>query len=120
MFELEKLDNIEKYLNLLVPKRSYKGLFFPDDEKITFEWMLNLINYMKDLENQKAYEQNYLDKVYFLKMLSKEKEILNKQKEALIDIDIPKAKNFTVEGDIHSQFYDLVHIFQVNGLSLQK
>ena len=114
-FDPQKLDNIEQYLKTLTPKSSYKGPIFPDDGKITIDWMLDLINFMKDLENQKTFEEKYIDKVYFLKMLSKAKEIFNEQEEALIDIDIPYGKNFTVVGDIHGQFYDLVHIFEING-----
>ena len=43
------------------------------------------------------------------------KNIFAAQKEALIDIDIPEEKKFTVVGDIHGQFYDLINIFKING-----
>ena len=114
VFDPKRLDNIENYLKILKPSNSYNGPVFPDDGKITLEWMLELLDFMKDLETVKTFEEKYIDKVYLLKMLSKAKEIFNEQ-ESLVDIDIPEGKNFTIVGDVHGQYYDLLHIFEING-----
>ena len=114
VFDPKRLDNIENYLKILKPSNSYNGPVFPDDGKITLEWMLELLEFMKDLESVKTFEEKYIDKVYLLKMLSKAKEIFIEQ-ESLVDIGIPDGKNFTVVGDVHGQYYDLLHIFEING-----
>ena len=35
---------------------------------------------------------------------------------SLIDINIPDNSKFTICGDIHGQFYDLMNIFKINDL----
>uniref|UniRef100_A0A803N6J3 Serine/threonine-protein phosphatase 5 n=1 Tax=Chenopodium quinoa TaxID=63459 RepID=A0A803N6J3_CHEQI len=35
---------------------------------------------------------------------------------SLVDITVPNGKQFTVCGDVHGQFYDLLNIFELNGL----
>lgn len=35
---------------------------------------------------------------------------------SLVDISIPDDKHFTVCGDVHGQFYDLLNIWELNGL----
>ena len=106
---------IERLLKDLKPNSMYKGPVFPEDGKITKDWVLDLINHMKDPDNKKSSYEKYLDKIYLLQMLLKVKNIFMAQKEALIDITIPDDKKFTVVGDIHGQFYDLLHIFEING-----
>lgn len=43
------------------------------------------------------------------------KAYLQKQ-PSLVDIKVPDDKKFTVCGDIHGQYYDLMNIFALNGL----
>ena len=91
-FDTSNLHFIEDELKSLPPNDSYKGPVFPDDGKITKEWVLNLIEFMKDLENKKSLEEKYLDKTNLLKLLLKGKQVLNEFREALIDVDILKEK----------------------------
>lgn len=35
---------------------------------------------------------------------------------SLVDINVPNEKHFTVCGDVHGQFFDLINIFELNGL----
>ncbi|KRZ62418.1 Serine/threonine-protein phosphatase 5 [Trichinella nativa] len=37
------------------------------------------------------------------------------EEPTLVDITVPKDKKFTICGDIHGQFYDLLNIFEING-----
>ena len=110
----KKLYKTEEILKDLKQNPSYKGPIFPDDGKITKEWVFDLIDFMKDPENKKTKGEKYIEKIYLLKMIYKAKNILQEY-ESIVDINIPKNKNFTIVGDIHGQFYDLLNIFKING-----
>ena len=59
----------------------YKGPVFPEDGKITKDWVLDLINHMKDPDNKKSSYEKYLDKIYLLQMLLKVKNIFMAKKK---------------------------------------
>lgn len=50
----------------------------------------------------------------FLTMFIQAQKIF-KGLESLVEIDVPEEGQFTVCGDVHGQFYDLMHIFELNG-----
>ncbi|KAF7815769.1 serine/threonine-protein phosphatase 5 isoform X1 [Senna tora] len=65
---------------------------------------------MDDFKNQKS-----LHKRYALQIVLQMREMLQAL-PSLVDINIPDAKHFTVCGDVHGQYYDLLNIFELNGL----
>ncbi|KAH9794157.1 serine/threonine-protein phosphatase 5 [Citrus sinensis] len=65
---------------------------------------------MDDFKNQKC-----LHKRYAFQIVLQTREML-RALPSLVDIDIPDGKHFTVCGDVHGQFYDLLNIFELNGL----
>lgn len=65
---------------------------------------------MEDFKNQKC-----LHKRYAFQIVLQTRELLCSL-PSLVDITIPDGKHFTVCGDVHGQFYDLLNIFELNGL----
>lgn len=55
------------------------------------------------------------DSYFLFQILIDVKAYLQKQ-PSLIDIKVADDKKFTVCGDIHGQYYDLMNIFKLNGL----
>jgi len=45
---------------------------------------------------------------------------LLKQEQTVVDIEMPKGGEITICGDIHGQFHDLLHIFELNGVPTQE
>lgn len=56
----------------------------------------------------------FIHKKYIAAMINKCKEWFDNQQN-IVDIEIPDDNEFTVCGDIHGQFYDLLNIFKING-----
>ncbi|KAL8267252.1 hypothetical protein R6Q59_004596 [Mikania micrantha] len=65
---------------------------------------------MDDFKNQKM-----LHKRYAFEIVLRTREILMAL-PSLVDINVPDGKHFTVCGDVHGQFFDLLNIFELNGL----
>ncbi|CAH0690317.1 unnamed protein product [Spodoptera exigua] len=78
-----------------------------EDGKVTLKFVTDLMEFYK--------KQNKLHKKYAYKILIDVKAYLQKQ-PSLVDIKVADDAKFTVCGDIHGQYYDLMNIFKLNGL----
>ncbi|CAG2114070.1 unnamed protein product [Medioppia subpectinata] len=77
------------------------------DGKVTKEFMIELMDYFRDRQK--------LHRKYAYKMILDVRQLFAKD-DTLVDIQISSDQKFTVCGDIHGQFYDLLNIFKLNGL----
>jgi len=93
-------------LDSMVVESSYTGPRI-EDGKVTKEFMLETIQTFKN--------RNLIHKKFAF-MIILEAEKLFRSLPTLVEIDIPDKKKFTVIGDIHGQYYDLINIFDLNGL----
>lgn len=78
-----------------------------EDGKVTLQFMIDLMELYK--------KQGKLHRKYAYKILLDIKAYFMKQ-PTLVDVPIEDDAKFTVCGDIHGQFYDLMNIFELNGL----
>lgn len=78
-----------------------------EDNKVTVKFMQDLIQWYKS--------EKKLHQKYAYKILLDVKKLFMEQ-PSLVDITIPDDEKFTVCGDIHGQYYDLMNIFEINGL----
>ncbi|KAL6570842.1 Serine/threonine-protein phosphatase 5 [Orobanche gracilis] len=65
---------------------------------------------MDDFKKQKC-----LHKRYAYQIVLQIRDLL-RELPSLVEIKVPDGKHFTVCGDVHGQFYDLINIFELNGL----
>lgn len=85
---------------------SYKGAMLEGDA-VTLDFIKIM---MEDFKHQK-----HIHKRYAFQILLQTRELLISL-PSLVDITIPKERIFTVCGDIHGQYFDLLNIFELNGL----
>nr|CAG4650049.1 EOG090X03S1 [Sida crystallina] len=85
---------------------SYNGPHLDPSGKVTLKFVEELMQTFK--------EQKKLHRKYALKILLDVMELFKSQ-PSLVDINIPEGSKFTVCGDVHGQFYDLMNVFQLNG-----
>ncbi|XP_074575483.1 serine/threonine-protein phosphatase 5-like [Curcuma longa] len=78
-----------------------------EGEVVTLDFVKKMMN---DFKNQK-----HLHKRYAYQIVLEARERLRAM-PSLVDINVPDSHHFTVCGDVHGQFYDLLNIFELNGL----
>ncbi|XP_012231410.1 serine/threonine-protein phosphatase 5 [Linepithema humile] len=105
---VEEKKNIADMINLeaMAIEDEYTGPKLVDG-KVTLEFMQDLLEWYRN--------QNKLHRKYAYKILLDVKSWFMAQ-PSLVDIKIPEDSKFTICGDIHGQYYDLLNIFKLNGL----
>ncbi|XP_020884516.1 serine/threonine-protein phosphatase 5 isoform X1 [Arabidopsis lyrata subsp. lyrata] len=78
-----------------------------EGEEVTLDFVKTML---EDFKNQKT-----LHKRYAYQIVLQTRQILLAL-PSLVDIPVPNGKHITVCGDVHGQFYDLLNIFELNGL----
>lgn len=78
-----------------------------EDGKVTEKFVTGLMKTYK--------QQGKLHRKYAYKILFDVKDYFMQQ-PSLVDVTIGAKDKFTICGDIHGQFYDLMNIFELNGL----
>lgn len=86
--------------------KSYAGPSFGLDEPLTVEVVEAITTFMK--------EGGKLHRRFACDLLIRAVKVL-KEEANIVDIKIPEGREVTVCGDTHGQFYDLLHIFDING-----
>ncbi|RKO88807.1 Metallo-dependent phosphatase-like protein [Blyttiomyces helicus] len=99
---LEALGDIDA----IVVEPTYDGPRLPETG-ITLEFVTELLAHLR--------AQKKLHRKYTYKIMAAVKDIFTAN-PPIVDITIPEGAKITVCGDIHGQFYDLLHVFDENGI----
>jgi len=103
--DIESMTVEDKYdgpkLNLEQPSAS-----LPGGTRITVEFVDQLLEHYR--------EQKLLHRRYAFQILLDARNYFMSQ-PSLVNITVPNTKKFTICGDIHGQYYDLLNIFKLNG-----
>lgn len=86
--------------------KSYNGPVY-ESGKITVEFCKSLMAWQK---SQKILAKKYAFRLVFDALT------LLKTLSTLVDVEVPDQGSITVCGDVHGQYYDLLNIWEINGL----
>lgn len=100
-FELDRssIDTIEVDSSYAGPRLS--------NASISMSFVNELIQWFKS--------DNKLHSKYVYEIMLRSKQILEKEPN-LVNIELKEDQTLTICGDIHGQFFDLMHIFEMNGM----
>lgn len=92
----------------IVVDDAYDGPRLEDDGCVTDEFVHATLERFR--------EQKLLHRKYVLQLLLQVRDMLETE-PSLVDLKLPPgSRRYTVCGDVHGQYYDLLKIFQLNGL----
>ena len=89
------------------PDASYTGARLGPEGAVTLGFVQQLL---EDLKAQKV-----LHKRYAFQVVLAVKAVLAAL-PTVVEVPVPEGTHLTVCGDVHGQFYDLLNIFDINGL----
>lgn len=78
-----------------------------DGDTITLDFVKQML---EDFKKQKC-----IHKRYALQIVLQARDLL-RAVPSLVDVNVPNGCHFTVCGDVHGQYFDLLNIFELNGL----
>ncbi|KAJ1282118.1 hypothetical protein BS78_03G025700 [Paspalum vaginatum] len=78
-----------------------------DGDAITLDFIKQMLD---DFKKQKC-----IHKRYAYQVVLQARDLLRSM-PSLVDVNVPNNGRFTVCGDVHGQFFDLLNIFEINGL----
>ncbi|XP_051152087.1 serine/threonine-protein phosphatase 5 isoform X2 [Andrographis paniculata] len=78
-----------------------------EGDVVTLDFVKKMLD---DFKNQKCLHKRFAYQI----VLQTRKHL--RELPSLVNINVPDGKHFTVCGDVHGQFYDLLNIFELNGL----
>ncbi|CAG0881622.1 unnamed protein product [Cyprideis torosa] len=99
-------DSIAEKLPSIIVEPDYTGPHLSETEGVTVSFVEKLLELYKN--------EGKLHRKYAYTILLAVKKWFAAQ-PTLVEVSIPEDSKFTVCGDIHGQFYDLLHIFELNG-----